>query len=324
MLPPGCRPVAGFFCWEVFLMDIAQIAAVKPPRLSPGATIGIVSPASPFNKDRLDQGIAILQDMGFGVRLAEGVFETEGYLAGSDARRVDQVHRMFDDDTVDAVMCARGGYGSLRLLSQLDYDLIRSNPKPFIGFSDITTLHQAFFGKTGLVTFHGPMICTLQHNDASSLHLLRDALVKDQPIRLRADTPLAVRSGRGQGVLMGGNLSNLCHMIGTPYAANYQGCILFIEEIGEAPYRIDRMLTQMRLAGYFRDLAGLVLGTFTDCGPPEEIPGLVERLFSDIDIPILAGVAVGHGDRNLTLPLGLPAMMDAEAGELVLMECATV
>lgn len=305
-------------------MNIDQITAVKPPRLKPGATIGIISPASPFKKEQLAQGIAVVQAMGFGVRLAEGLFETEGYLAGADGRRAAQIHQMFRDDAADAVMCARGGYGALRLLATLDYDLIGANPKPFIGFSDITALHQALFVKTGLVTFHGPMVCTLAHGDIPSRTSLQDALAADRPVRLRTDTALPVRPGRAQGILVGGNLANLCHLIGTPFAACYRGCILFIEEIGEAPYRIDRMLTQMRLAGCLEGIAGVVLGAFKDCGDLSEIAELVGRTFAGASVPILAGMAAGHGDRNLTLPLGLPAMMDADAGELMLLECATV
>lgn len=305
-------------------MSIAQITTIKPPRLMPGATIGIVSPASPFKKETLEQGVAILQAMGFRIRLAEGLFHAEGYLAGTDAQRAAQLHDMFRDDAVDAVICARGGFGSLRLLSLLDYDLIGSNPKPFIGFSDITALHQALFMKTGLVTFHGPMVCTLHHSDEPSRTGWQHALARDRPMRFQAEAGHLIRPGKAEGVLVGGNLSNLCHLIGTPFACTYRGCILFVEETGEALYRIDRMLTQMKLAGCFQGMTGLVLGSFEACGPQAEIRDLIDRLFADASMPIMAGLPAGHGDRNLTFPLGLPAAMDADAGELIISECATV
>lgn len=302
-------------------MDIDQITALKPRPLEPGATIGIVAPASPFKLEAFERGVALIEGMGFKIRLSNGLFDTQGYLAGPDARRAAQLNEMFRDDAVDAVMCARGGYGSLRIVSMLDFDLIRANPKPFIGFSDITTLHQALLLKTGLVTFHGPMVCTLGRGDESSLSSLRDALVQDRPPNIQIEGAHPIRSGKAHGVFTGGNLSNLCHLIGTPFGAGYRGCLLFLEDVGEALYRIDRMLTHMLLAGCFQGLAGLVLGTFRDCGPWEEIAGLFDRLFADLPIPILGGLAAGHGERNLTLPLGLTATLDADAGSMIFAEC---
>jgi muramoyltetrapeptide carboxypeptidase len=303
-------------------MDIAQITPLKPRRLASGATIGIAAPASPFNKEALGQGVAVLRRAGYQVRLADGLFDAHGYLAGSAAHRAAQLHALFADDTVDALMCARGGFGCIHLLPLLDFDLIRANPKPFVGFSDITVLHQAFFLQTGLVTFHGPMVCTLRPDQETTLNSWQHALVHSSPLHFQVAQGHGICPGQTEGILVGGNLANLCHLTGTPFGANYRGCILFIEDTGEALYRIDRMLTQMQLASCFEGVAGVVLGAFKDCGPEEEIRELFGRLFKAT--PVLGGLTAGHGEPNLTLPLGLPARLDADAGQLTLLESAIV
>jgi muramoyltetrapeptide carboxypeptidase len=302
------------------LIPLAQTIALKPKRLEPGATIGVVAPASPFKREELEQGLSVLHAMGFDTCLADGLFEQNGYLAGSDQQRADQLQSMFCDDRIDAVMCARGGYGSMRILALLDYALLRSHPKPFVGFSDITALHHTLFCRTGLVTFHGPMVCTLAASDDQTrdawLHMLCDPETPAPNTGLRVVSP-----GSSRGKLIGGNLATLCHLIGTPFASNYADCILFIEETGETPYRVDRMLVQMKLAGCFDRIAGLVLGSFKECGETAEIDRLVRQIF-DEDIPILAGVNAGHANPNLTLPLGIMAALDAENGELKFLESA--
>ncbi|MDA8142346.1 MAG: LD-carboxypeptidase [Desulfobacteraceae bacterium] len=303
------------------MLKIVQTSAIKPPRLKPGATIGIVAPASPFNTEFFEQGVTVLETMGYHVRLADGLFAAQGYLAGPDTQRATQIHAMFQDDSVDAVMCARGGFGCTHLLPLLDFELIRLNPKPFIGFSDITILHQAFFLRTGLVTFHGPLVCTLRNSDEVSRDSWQQALTHDQPLCFQTQASQSIRSGRAEGMLVGGNLSNLCHLVGTPFSVNYRDCILFIEDTGEALYRIDRMLTQMWMAGCLDGVVGVVLGNFENCGSEEGLRDLIGAQFKNI--PIAAGLMAGHGEPNLTLPLGLPALLDANAGRLTLLECAT-
>lgn len=304
------------------LLSLAQTIPLKPRRLKPGATIGVVAPASPFKREALEQGVAVLHASGYRTRLADGLFEKNGYLAGHDRHRADQLHAMFLDQRVDAIMCARGGFGSMRILALLDYALIRSHPKPFVGFSDITALHHTIFTHTGMVTFHGPMVCTLGRADAQTRASWQAVLSGSRPAGPLTGNHRALKPGKAKGVLVGGNLATLCHLIGTPFARNYENCILFLEETGEAPYRIDRMLVQMKLAGCFEKLAGLVLGSFKDCGIGAQIDTLVRQLFEYSDIPILAGVAAGHQNHNLTLPLGIMAALDADKGELQFLESA--
>ncbi len=304
-------------------MQTIKKRPIKPRRLMPGDTIGVVAPASPFNKVELEQGLAAIHNMGYGTHLADGLFASQGYLAGDDQQRVDQLQQMLEDDHIDAIMCARGGYGSLRILPHLDYELMRKRAKPLIGFSDVTALLQAVVLKTGLVTFHGPMATTLAKADPVSQTTWQQALAGDQPLRIFADAAYIIQPGIAQGVVMGGNLATLCHLMGTPFAVAYKDCILFIEETGEALYRIDRMLTQMKMAGCFDGLSGLALGSFKDCGAYEDIVALVAHLFSDGNMPILAGLAVGHSEQNLTVPLGITARLDTQRGELVFLETAT-
>jgi muramoyltetrapeptide carboxypeptidase len=303
-------------------MNLAHTHPLKPNRLKPGATIGVVAPASPFKQEALELGVSVLCAMGYHIRLADDLFGKNGYLAGPDRLRADQLHAMFIDEQVDAVMCARGGFGSLRILSLLDYALIRSHPKPFIGFSDITALHHAIYANTGMVTFHGPMVCTMGPAHMQTRASWQEMLSGSGAPGKIAGNHRVLKPGKSQGLLIGGNLATLCHLLGTPFAMHYENCILFIEETGEAPYRIDRMLVQMKLAGCFENLAGLVLGSFQDCGVEAQIDALVRQLFDDSGIPILAGVKAGHGSPNLTLPLGIKAALDADQGELQLLETA--
>ena len=308
------------------MTPMAERIFKKPKSLPPGATIGVVAPASPFKREDLEQGLSILKARGYAIHLADGLFETQGYLAGDDCLRAEQLHTTFCDPRVDAILCARGGFGSLRLLSLLDYELIGAHPKPFIGFSDISALHQAFLIKAGLVTFHGPMVCTLARGDAVTQTSLWQAVGQNQPVQVsvRDQHHRMVMPGKAQGLFVGGNLATLCHLLGTRYAASYENCILFIEETGEAPYRIDRMLMQMKLAGCLDGVCGLVLGSFTNCGEEGDVERLVRQLFDARPIPVMAGVSAGHCDRNVTLPMGIQAYLDADRGELRFLENATL
>ena len=296
---------------------------IKPRRLMPGATIGIVAPASPFERDVFDQGIAVLEAMGFETRPAQWIFTRQGFLAGDDALRAAQLTAAWADERVDAVMCARGGYGSLRILPLLNVQQMAARPIPFIGFSDISALHQQLLFLAGLVTFHGPMVCSLARADEQTRNTFLETLTGDGPRQIVAETPQVVAPGRCRGILTGGNLTTLCHLVGTVYAPSYDGCVLFIEDRGEAPYRIDRMLVQMKMAGCFSGLAGLILGTFQDCGSMDDLGGVIGEVFGDMDIPVLSGFAAGHTDRNLTLPFGVEVRLDTDRGELTLLEAST-
>lgn len=293
---------------------------VKPGRLKAGDTIGIVAPSSSFEKEKFEKGCAVLHVMGFKTLLAEGLFESTGYLAGDDRQRADQLVRAFQDDAVQAVMCARGGFGALRILEQLDYDGIAANPKPFVGFSDATALHRALFQRAGLVTFHGPVVCSLATADNATRNALHTALCTAGPLRLTAADPLTLRGGVAQGIVLGGNLATLCHLSGTAFAGGFEGAILVIEDTNEAPYRIDRMLTQMKMTGVLNKIAGVAIGYFSGCGASSEVHAVMADCFDGLGIPVAVGFPVGHTDRNLTLPLGLTARLDADKGELCYLE----
>lgn len=297
--------------------------SIKPCRLRKGDLIGVVAPSGVFEREVLEQGLAVLSEMGYRYRLADELFARNGYLAGDDSQRIGQLLQMFADPEVKAVMCARGGFGALRLLPYLDYDLIGDSAKPFIGYSDITALHQAIFQKTGLVTFHGPMVNGLDKADRTTRMAWKEALAGDRALGFKLARQQVFKEGACEGIFRGGNLATLCHLLGTPFAADLDGCLLFIEDTGEALYRIDRMLTQMKLAGSFRGLKGLVVGSFKDCGQYEDVVQLIGDHFKEMAIPIVTGFPTGHAEPNVTLPLGLPARLDTDRAELVFAEAAT-
>jgi muramoyltetrapeptide carboxypeptidase len=295
---------------------------IKSRCLKQGDTFGVVAPAGAFNRELFDRGIAILHEMGFETKVDGSIFDSSGYLAGTDGQRARQLEEMVDDDQVDAMICARGGFGALRMLPHLDMERVRRNGKPLVGFSDITVLHQALYQQAGWVTFHGPTVTTLARSDAASRDSLLNAMTRSDPVRLDLARAGIVRQGVARGVFLGGNLTTLCHLIGTPFMADLTGSLLLIEETGEKPYRIDRMLTHLRLAGCLERLAGVVLGTFDECGDQVEIEELVLHHFGGDSIPIVSEVSIGHGGCNLTVPLGLPAELDTLKGVLTFAESA--
>lgn len=297
---------------------------IRPPRLKPGDTIGIAAPAGAFERTLFLQGINTLESMGFQVQVPDEIFEKAGYLAGDDEHRARLFNRLFSDADINAIVCARGGYGSLRILPLLNFDAIRKNPKIVIGFSDITSLLTEITTRSGLVSFHGPMVTTLAGASKSSCNSLLAAISSDVPLEVRPASVVVIRAGRARGTVIGGNLTTLCHLLGTPFEPRFKHCILLLEDRGEAHYRIDRMLYQMKLAGCFEGLAGLVLGTFEDCGSPEGVFQVFKTLFRDISVPILAGFDVGHGQQNLTIPLGMNATLDTDRQILIYDEPATI
>lgn len=297
--------------------------AVRPPRLKTGDTIGIAAPAGPFATDLFAQGMEVLKAMGLKVHVPEAVFQREGFLAGPDEARADVINKLFADPGIHGILCARGGYGSTRVLPYLDWAVIRRHPKVFVGFSDITVLHCAFWERAGLVTFHGPMGTTLATATEGSLSRLQRALMYDAPVDLMPSGAVVLNHGEAMGRVIGGNLSLLCHLVGTPYQPAFDGCLLFIEDVTEAPYRIDRMLVQMTLAGCFQGVAGIVLGQFTDCGVTEEIHDVFMRTFGPLGIPVVAGFPIGHGEENATLPIGMEARLTTRPPQLTYLDVAT-
>ena len=297
-------------------MSISQKNVIYPHSLSKGDTIGIVAPAGPFDRHLFDQGVSIIRGMGFAIRIDEQLFSRNGYLAGADSARTAHFNAMVADDKVRALICARGGYGSLRMLTGLDYEKIRQAAKPVIGFSDITALHRAILLKSGLVTFHGPMVTTLAGIDDDSRNRWYDTLTDPVPAPMKLSGVRVLKPGFARGMLAGGNLATLCHLTGTWVAGSLKGSILLLEDVGEAVYRIDRMLTQLKMADMFEGLTGVVLGEFKNCGPAEQIEDLFMQIFGDRDIPIVSGAPVGHGSRNWTVPMGIQAVMDTDREEL--------
>jgi muramoyltetrapeptide carboxypeptidase len=287
------------------------------------SVIGVTAPASPFAPDVLERGVRVLREMGFEVRFSEDLFDSCGYLAGSDEQRAAAFNRLVADPQIDAIMCARGGYGSLRILPLLDYARVAEHPKAVIGFSDVTALLWALYSRCGLIGFHGPLVTTLADAAPADRSALWNAVASEGSLRLRFETAAVIRPGRACAPVAGGNLTTLCHLLGTPYAPAFRDHIVFLEDRGEAPYRLDRMLTQMKMAGCFDGMQGLVLGSFEDCGAREDAWRVVAEVFDDAEWPILAGIDAGHSRPNVTIPLGVEAILDAEDRTLVF-ERATV
>ncbi len=301
-----------------------RLPLIKPPRLRPEDLIGIISPAGPVDESELQPDLELLESSGFRIHVAPHVYDRHDYLAGDDEARLSDLHAMFKDRKIKAIFCARGGYGTLRLLDKIDYDLIREHPKIIVGYSDITALLMAINKKTGLVTFHGPMVRGFSSLHSSSRKGLFKLISSDQPVSFNPIAGNSLISGRAKGPLMGGNLSLICYVVGTSFLPSLAGCILFIEDKGEPLYRIDRMLTHLSLAGQLKGIAGLIGGEFIECGDPSAVDDLLNTAASDLRIPLITGFPVGHGMTNLALPLGIPARLDADSMTLSTLESCVI
>ena len=293
---------------------------IKAPRLKEGDRIGIVAPAGPVLQEEIQPGLDFLESLGFEPVCSPHLYDQKGYLAGEDKARVKDLHAMFRDRKIKAVLCARGGYGSHRILQKLDYGLFSRNPKIFVGYSDITTLLCALFKKSGLITIHGPVLRDLLKGDGRNATLLLKLMSSNELTTVNFPSGTAVKKGRAQGVLLGGNLSLIGHLIGTPFLPSFKGKLLFIEEKGEPLYRIDRMLTHLLLSGELEKCAGLMVGTFEECGDPASVIDLVRERCSRLNMPILTGLPVGHGEHNVPLPIGARAVLDTETMSLDIKE----
>lgn len=293
-----------------------------PRVLRPGDTLAVVAPASPFDRASFDDGVQVLGDMGFQLYIPEEIFDKSDYLAGSDHNRADLINRLFVDPAVAGIVCARGGYGALRILPLLDAQAISSHPKVFVGFSDITVLLSFLVSRCQMVAFHGPTVATLGRGDGATQRGFVSALTDAAPLAVSAATRHVIRPGAAAGRFWCGNLTLLCHLTGTAFQPDLRGGVLLIEDQGEAPYRIDRMLTHMRLAGCFDGLVGLALGSFTNCGGIDTIGRIVADRLGGLGIPIVGGFDVGHAQVNLTVPVGLPVQLDADMGRLTFNQSA--
>jgi len=305
-------------------MNLSKDKHIRPNRLKPGDTIGIVAPAGAFDREIFMQGLSTLKSMGFHTRVPDEIYNKTGYLAGSDPQRAQLVNRLFKDPDVQAIVCARGGFGCLRMLPLVDFDIIRTHPKIFVGYSDITALLTAITSQSRLVTFHGPMVTTLAGAPELTCHSLSAAIASDIPLEIAPSAGVVIQAGQTKGPVTGGNLNTLCHLLGTPFEPSFDNHILLLEDRGEVHYRIDRMLSQMKLAGCFEGIAGLVLGSFEECGALDKVFQIFEEHFRDIDVPILAGFDVGHGKLNTTIPFGVDATLDTAKQVLSFDQPATV
>ncbi len=298
------------------------MAVHKPARLGPGARIGIVAPAGSVDEQALQAGIEELRAEGFEVELGANVFARDGYLAGAAAKRAADILEFFRRADIAAIFCARGGFGSIQLLPYLSTEL-KNYPKIFVGYSDITILLNWLCQSCGLVTFHAPMVAEdiargLSEDGRAHLWPVLSGRRCDWSVNLQE----TISPGQAEGEMIGGCLSLLVTTLGTPYEIDTRGKLLFIEDVGEAPYRIERMLTHLKMAGKLDQLAGLVFGEFAKCDDtgPRGIKEVIAELFHHAAYPVVTGMRAGHGSENLALPFGVKMRLDGAGPSLALLE----
>lgn len=297
---------------------------IKPKRLKPGDVIGIISPASSTDDiTKVNRGVEYLEKLGYRVAVGKNVGQESGYLAGSDTQRIADLHEMFKNKNIKAIFSIRGGYGSGRLLDKIDYKIIRNNPKIFVGYSDINALQMAFFAKTGLITFAGPMVAVDFHDEVSKFteEVFWRTITSNRAIgrikNPRNEKIYVLNKGRAVGRILGGNLSLLTSLNGTEYFPKLKDAILLLEDINEAPYRIDRMLNQLRLSKVFKQIKGIILGHFVDCIEPDPnkrtftLNEVIIEYFQGLKIPVVYNLKHGHVKDNITIPYGLKCVLNA-------------
>ncbi len=307
-------------------MISAPVSATRAPRLRKGDTVALVAPAGPVPRDLLDRAVLVLRSWGLAVRMYDSVHAgnpTFDYLAGTDADRAADFQQAWLDPAVSAVFAARGGYGCMRMVDLVDWSRLRSaGPKLFAGSSDTTALHEAVGVHLGLSTLFSPMPATSHFDDVAAAGLRRMLFEPEQAVRLGGPAAVALRGGTAVGVTVGGNLSLLVASIGAPEHRPARGGIALLEDVTENVYRLDRLLTQLLRVGWFDGVAGIALGSWTDCGPPEDIRALMLDRLGPLGVPIVQELGFGHHNGALTVPLGVRARLDADAGTLTLLEPA--
>jgi muramoyltetrapeptide carboxypeptidase len=312
---------------------------IKPGKLSPGDTVGLVLPASAaFEASQIWLAREQLEAIGLKVEMGKHVFEKYGYFAGPDRDRAEDINEMFRRKDIAGIFCYTGGWGSPRVLPYLDWGAIAANPKVFVGYSDITGLLNPIHQMTGLVTFHGPVAAS--DFNPYTLDNFKKAVMSTEPIGFLANPPkkpddlvnrqfqiVRIAGGRATGPIIGGNLTLVATLMGTPWEVATDGALFFLEDIHEELYRIDRMLTQLALGGKFDHVAAVVFGYCTECpvtGPSFSLGEILLDRFGKLGVPVISGLAFGHLDQKLTLPIGLSATLDADAGTLDIPEPAVV
>ncbi|MDN4606666.1 S66 peptidase family protein [Sporosarcina highlanderae] len=301
---------------------------IRPKRLQPGDTIGIIAPSSPPNQESLERSLTFLEQLGLKWKFGKHINNTRGYLAGTDDERLQDLEDMFADPSIAGIICAGGGYGSARYTDRLDLQLIRENPKIFWGFSDITFLHTAMGLYSDIVTFHGPMLASCVGKD--TFHDLSAKMFMQlfEPMELHYTeeiSPLiSISGGVTHGEIVGGNLSLLVNSMGTKFEVDTKGKLLFIEDVGEEPYRVDGMLNQLRMAGKFSDAAGIIIGDFSETELKKTRESLTlddvfEDYFRNIGKPVVKGFKIGHCEPHFAIPLGVKAKLDGDEKTLTIL-----
>lgn len=306
---------------------------LKAKKLLKGDLIGIISPASAVDDfAKVEQGVKYLEKLGYKVEVGKNVGKVHGYLAGNDEERLSDLHYMFKKKEVKAIFCIRGGYGSNRLLDKIDYNLIKRNPKIFVGYSDITSLQMGFFAKTGLITFAGPMLAVDFYSEISSYaeESFWSSITTNKPLGKvkmpEGEKLFGLNKGEKEGRIVGGNLAVLTSLIGSKFFPDLKGKILLIEEIGEAPYRIDRMLSQLNFSNNLDKIGGAVLGAFIDCNEKDPTKSsltlgeVVEDYFGRLKVPVIYNLSHGHLENNLTIPLGINVKINSSRTILEFLE----
>ena len=310
---------------------------IKPKKLQKGDVIGIISPASsPEDSNLVNNGIRYIEQLGYRVELGKNINKNRGYLAGTDEERIEDIHQMFRDKNVKAIFCLRGGYGAFRLLDKIDYYLVKRNPKIFVGFSEITSLQMAFLRKANLITFAGPMVVPNFAKDFSNyteenFWSIITSNKKPGKLSLPGSEKFPnINTGISNGRLVGGNLAVFVSLIGTEFFPDLKDKILLLEDIGEYPYKIDRMMNQLRLNRVFKKVKGIILGRFVDCiehDPNKKtltLGEIMEDYFKDINIPVIYTFPHGHIKDFLTLPIGVKTKLNASRGFVEILEsCVT-
>jgi muramoyltetrapeptide carboxypeptidase len=290
---------------------------IKPPALRPGDKIGLIAPASSFNREAFEAGCDRLRQMGYQPVYSPGIFDRDLYFAGSAERRLRELQDMLERDDIAALIGVRGGYGSNYLLDHLNFKVFPAHPKIVVGCSDLTSLLTVITERTGLVTFHGPMVAKDMAGNTLEISSWNHALRGSVSWSIPAEGVETLQPGRAQGRLHGGCLSLLVASLGTPFEIQTEETILFVEDVTEKPYRIDRMLMQLRLAGKLEGVRGIVFGEMLDCvqpgGQDYTLQQVIQRVLSDYKVPIVYGLKSGHvSSGNITLPLGVRAELTAE------------
>jgi len=311
---------------------------ILPPRLKQNDVIGLVTPSSSIKPEQLDETIEKLENLGYRVYYNNSVLDEYGYFAGKDSERAEEIMHMFSNKDVDAILCVRGGYGAIRILDLIDYDVISGNPKPLMGYSDITALHAAIYKKTGLVSFHSPMGVSdfnsfavtsfnnviVEPKDNYCYDYKREEKTEDNPEFDR----YTINKGIAEGELTGGNISVLDSIIGTDFEPDFKDKIVYLEEIEEKTYKVDKMLFHLLSATNLKKAAGIVLGVLKDCNINDEprisLKQAIYDLLKPLNIPVSYGLSFGHIDNKITIPFGIRGKMNANNNSLELLEKAVL